>query len=81
MDEVGEETRRLLVLEQQCIRLASEAVQVLFRTGGTSGARSGHPLGNAMLALTVMRTHMGLQLDRTMTNVGRLRLGLDAGFL
>ena len=33
-----------------------------------------------MLALTVMRTHMGLQLDRTMTNVGRLRLGLEAGF-
>ena len=27
VDEVGEETRRLLVLEQQCIRLASEAVQ------------------------------------------------------
>ncbi len=80
VDEVGEETRRLLLLEQQCIRLASEAVHVLFRTGGTSGARTGNPLGNAMLALTVMRTHMGLQLDRTMTNVGRLRLGLDAGF-
>jgi hypothetical protein len=68
-----------MVLQQQCIRLASEAVHLLFRTGGTSGARTGNPLGNAMLALTVMRTHMGLQLDRTMTNVGRLRLGLDGG--
>jgi len=79
VDELGEETRRLMVLEQQCIRLASEAVHVLFRTGGTSGARVGNPIGNAMLALTVMRTHMGLQLDRTMTNVGRLRLGHEAG--
>jgi 3-hydroxy-9,10-secoandrosta-1,3,5(10)-triene-9,17-dione monooxygenase len=79
VDELGEETRRLMVLEQQCIRLATEAVHLLFRTGGTSGARTGNPLGNAMLALTVMRTHMGLQLDRTMTNVGRLRMGLDGG--
>ena len=79
VDELGEETRRLMVLQQQCIRLTSEAVHVLFRTGGTSGARVGNPLGNAMLALTVMRTHMGLQLDRTMTNVGRLRIGLDGG--
>jgi 3-hydroxy-9,10-secoandrosta-1,3,5(10)-triene-9,17-dione monooxygenase len=78
--EAGEETRRMMLVEQQCIRLASEAVHVLFRTGGTSGARAGNPLGNAMLALTVMRTHMGLQLDRTMTNVGRLRLGLEPGF-
>jgi 3-hydroxy-9,10-secoandrosta-1,3,5(10)-triene-9,17-dione monooxygenase len=78
-DEVGEETRRLLLLEQQCIRLASEAVDLLFRTGGTSGARTGSPLGNAMLALTVMCTHMGLQWDRTMTNVGRLRLGQEPG--
>ena len=34
-----------------------------------------------MLALTVMRTHMGLQLDRTATNVGRLRLGMQPGFV
>ena len=79
VDELGEETRRLMVVEQQCIRLASEAVHLIFRTGGTSGARTGNPIGNAMLALTMMRTHMGLQLDRTMTNVGRLRLGHEAG--
>jgi 3-hydroxy-9,10-secoandrosta-1,3,5(10)-triene-9,17-dione monooxygenase len=81
IDENGEETRRLLLLEQQCIRLALEAVELLFRTGGSSGARTGSPLANAMLALTVMCTHMGLQWDRTMTNVGRLRLGQEAGFV
>jgi 3-hydroxy-9,10-secoandrosta-1,3,5(10)-triene-9,17-dione monooxygenase len=79
-DEDGEETRRLILLEQQCIRLAGEAVDLLFRTGGTSGARNGSPMANAMLALTVLRTHMGLQWDRTMTNVGRIRLGQTPGF-
>jgi 3-hydroxy-9,10-secoandrosta-1,3,5(10)-triene-9,17-dione monooxygenase len=81
VDQDGEETRRLLLLEQQCIRLAGEAVDLLFRTGGTSSSKVGNPIGNAMLALTVMRTHMGLQWDRTMTNVGRLRLGVPAGFV
>ena len=80
-DENGEETRRLLVLQQQCIRLAGEAVDLVFRTGGTRGARSGSPIANAMLALTVMRTHTGLQWPRTTTNLGRQRLGREAGFV
>jgi 3-hydroxy-9,10-secoandrosta-1,3,5(10)-triene-9,17-dione monooxygenase len=80
-DENGEENRRLLVLQQQCIRLAGEAVDLLFRTGGTSGARTGSPIANAMLALTVMRTHTGLQWDRTTTNLGRQRLGREPGFV
>jgi 3-hydroxy-9,10-secoandrosta-1,3,5(10)-triene-9,17-dione monooxygenase len=81
VDENGEETRRLLALQQQCIRLAGEAVDLVFRTGGTSGARKGSPISNAMLALTVMRTHNGLQWNRTATNLGRLRLGREPGFV
>ncbi|MEA2179786.1 MAG: 3-hydroxy-9,10-secoandrosta,3,5(10)-triene-9,17-dione monooxygenase [Solirubrobacteraceae bacterium] len=81
VDENGEETRRLLVLQQQSVRMACEAVDLLFRTGGTSSARRGHPLGNAMVALQIMRTHMGLQWDRTFPNLGSLRLGQEAGFV
>jgi 3-hydroxy-9,10-secoandrosta-1,3,5(10)-triene-9,17-dione monooxygenase len=80
-EENGEETRRLLVLQQQCIRLAGEAVDLVFRTAGTSGARRGSPISNAMLALTVMRTHNGLQWSRTATNLGRQRLGHEPGFV
>ncbi len=80
VDQTGEESRRLLLLEQQCVRLAGEAVDLLFRTGGTSGGQIGSPMANAMLALSVMRTHMGLQWDRTMENVALLRLGLPPGF-
>jgi 3-hydroxy-9,10-secoandrosta-1,3,5(10)-triene-9,17-dione monooxygenase len=81
VDDNGEETRRVLLLQQNCIRLCDEAVELVFRTGGTSSARRGHPIGNARLALAVMRTHMGLQLDRTATNLGRQRLGREAGFV
>ena len=80
-NENGEESRRVLLLQEQCIRLAGEAVDLLFRTGGTSGARRGSPMANAMLALTVMRTHNGLQWDRTATNLGRLRMGMEPGFV
>jgi len=81
VDENSEESRRLLLLEQQAVRLGGEAVDLMFRTCGTSGAKVNSVLGNAMLALTTMRTHMGLQWDRTMENVARLRLGLAPGFL
>ena len=81
VDENGEESRRLLLLEQQAVRLAGESVDLLLRTSGTSGAKANSALGNAMLSLVVMRTHMGLQWDRTMENVARLRLGLAPGFL
>jgi 3-hydroxy-9,10-secoandrosta-1,3,5(10)-triene-9,17-dione monooxygenase len=81
VDENDEESRRLLLLEQQAVRLAGESVDLLFRTSGTSGAKADSALGNAMLSLAVMRTHTGLQSDRTMENVARLRLGLAPGFL
>lgn len=81
VDEGGEEARRILLIEQQVVSIAGEVVELLFRTSGTSGARVGSPLANALMAVSVMRTHMGLQGDRTMENVGRLRLGLQPGFL
>lgn len=81
VDENSEETRRMFLLEQQTVRLSGEAVDLMFRTCGTSGAKANSVLGNAMLSLTTMRTHMGLQWDRTMENVARLRLGLAPGFL
>jgi 3-hydroxy-9,10-secoandrosta-1,3,5(10)-triene-9,17-dione monooxygenase len=81
VDENDEESRRLLLLEQQAVRLSGEAVDLLFRTSGTSGAKTHSALGKALLSLAVMRKHTGLQRDRTMENVARLRLGLAPGFL
>lgn len=68
--------RRLILIEQQVIRLAWDAVELMFRTSGTSAATKSSPLGRALRNLAVIRTHVTLQSDHTATNAGRLHFGL-----
>jgi 3-hydroxy-9,10-secoandrosta-1,3,5(10)-triene-9,17-dione monooxygenase len=68
--------RRLILVEQHVIRLAWDAVELMFRTSGTSAAAKSSPLGRALRNLAVIRTHVTLQLDHTATNAGRLHFGL-----
>ena len=72
-----EKDQRLLLIELQCIRLASEAVDLIYRTVGTSdAARQGQPIGRIFRDLAVINTHPALQLDRTAINAARTRFGL-----
>jgi len=73
-----EEERRLLMIEQQCVRLAWEAVELLFRTAGSSSAAASAPLGRYFRNLAVIRTHITLQIDRTAVNAARLHFGMPA---
>jgi len=68
--------RRLILMEQHVIRLAWDAVELMFRTSGTSAAAKWSPLGRALRNLAVIRTHVTLQLDHTARNAGRLHFGL-----
>jgi 3-hydroxy-9,10-secoandrosta-1,3,5(10)-triene-9,17-dione monooxygenase len=68
--------RRLILIEQQVIRLAWDAVELMFRTSGTSAAAKSSPLGRALRNLAVIRTHVTLQTDHTAANAGRLHFGL-----
>lgn len=70
-----EQERRFILVEQQVIRLAWEAVELMFRTSGTSAAAKSSPLGRALRNLAVIRTHVTLQGDHTSTNAGRLHFG------
>jgi len=71
--------RRLILVEQQCVRLAWEATELLFRTAGTSAsAKEGAMLGRFFRNLAVIRTHITLQHDRTAVTAARLRFGLSA---
>jgi 3-hydroxy-9,10-secoandrosta-1,3,5(10)-triene-9,17-dione monooxygenase len=70
--------RRLILMEQHVIRLAWDAVELMFRTSGTSAAAKSSPLGRALRNLAVIRTHVTLQLDHTAGNAGRLHFGLPA---
>src|SRR6202522_719751 len=68
--------RRLILIEQHVIRLAWDAVELMFRTSGTSAAGKSSPLGRALRNLAVIRTHVTLQLDHTATTAGRLHFSL-----
>lgn len=68
--------RRLILIEQQVIHMAWDAVELMFRTSGTSAAAKSSPLGRALRNLAVIRTHVTLQTDHTSTNAGRLHFGL-----
>ena len=68
--------RRLILMEQHVIRLVWDAVELMFRTSGTSAAAKSSPLGRTLRNLAVIRTHVTLQLDHTATNAGRLHFGL-----
>ncbi len=69
--------RRLILMEQHVIRLVWDAVELMFRTSGTSAASKSSPLGRALRNLAVIRTHVTLQLDHTAANAGRLHFGLS----
>jgi 3-hydroxy-9,10-secoandrosta-1,3,5(10)-triene-9,17-dione monooxygenase len=71
-----ERERRLILMEQHVIRLAWDAVELMFRTSGTSAAAKSSPIGRTLRNLAVIRTHVTLQLDHTATNAGRLHFGL-----
>ena len=68
--------RRMQMVEQQCIHLAWEAVDILFRTAGTSSAKKGADLGRHWRNLGVIRGHLAHQSDTSATNYGRVHFGL-----
>jgi 3-hydroxy-9,10-secoandrosta-1,3,5(10)-triene-9,17-dione monooxygenase len=80
--EVGDEAqRRLLMICQQVVELCAEAVDVIFRTAGTTATRKGEAVERCFRDVNMIRTHVTMQFDRTFENVGQLRLGLPpAGF-
>lgn len=59
---------RLKLVEQQCVQLAWEAVDLIYRTAGTSAsAKQGTYLGRIFRNLAVLRTHPVLQLETAST--------------
>jgi 3-hydroxy-9,10-secoandrosta-1,3,5(10)-triene-9,17-dione monooxygenase len=70
------EVRRIHRAGLQCLELAWQAVDLMFRTGGSSSAASQAPLGHYFRGLAVIRTHIGMQHDHVSGNVARLHFGL-----
>ena len=70
---------RLTLIEQQCVRLAWEAMEVIFRTAGTSAsAKQGAAIGRIFRNMAVINTHPALQLDRTAVAAAKARFKTDS---
>lgn len=69
--------QRLTLIVQRCTELAWEAIELIYRTAGTSAsAKNGMPIGRFMRNVAVLRTHPVLQYDQTAVNAARTRFGL-----
>jgi 3-hydroxy-9,10-secoandrosta-1,3,5(10)-triene-9,17-dione monooxygenase len=54
---------QLKLLEQHATRLAADAVDLMFRTAGTTATRSGSPLQRSFRDMAMIRTHRAAQID------------------
>ena len=59
----------------QCGRLAWQAVDLMFATGGTTAARTGSRLQRCFRDASMFRTHIGAQYDVIHASTGRALLG------
>ena len=71
--------RRLLMICQQIVELSTEAVDIVFRSAGTSATRKGESVERCFRDVNMIRTHVSMQFERTWENVGQMRLGLPPG--
>jgi 3-hydroxy-9,10-secoandrosta-1,3,5(10)-triene-9,17-dione monooxygenase len=69
--------QRLSLVGLQSIHLAWEALELIFRTAGTTASvRHGQPIGRFFRNIAAIRTHPILQLDRNMMIAARTKLSI-----
>jgi len=69
--------QRLSLIGLQAINLAWEALELIFRTAGTTASvKHGQPIGRFFRNIAAIRTHPILQLERGMMGAARTRLGV-----
>jgi 3-hydroxy-9,10-secoandrosta-1,3,5(10)-triene-9,17-dione monooxygenase len=65
---------QLKVLEQQATLMAADAVDLMFRTAGTSATRTGSALQRAFRDMAMIRTHRAAQIDSGAQEFGQAML-------
>lgn len=63
----------LVLIAQRCVGMAWEAVDLIYRTAGTTAsAKLGQPIGRIQRNLSVLRTHPVLQFEQTQRTMAKL---------
>ena len=55
--------------------MAAEAVEILFRSGGSAAAKRDEPLQRYMRDVQMYRTHVAAQYDTNAMRIGAMHLG------
>ncbi len=63
--------RQLQLLEQYATKLSADAVDIMFRTAGTSATRLQSPLQRSFRDMAMIRTHFAAQYERGAQDFGR----------
>jgi 3-hydroxy-9,10-secoandrosta-1,3,5(10)-triene-9,17-dione monooxygenase len=74
-----EEDLQLVASLQHAGRLAWEAIELMFRTSGSSAARDGERMQRYYRDASIYRGHLSSQFERTAHYLGMVHLGLDPG--
>ncbi len=73
-NEIGQ---RIVQVEQQCCKLAGDAVNLMFRTAGSSEAKPGETMQRYFRDMSTLLTHVSLTHDRTFEMISKVHFGLD----
>jgi 3-hydroxy-9,10-secoandrosta-1,3,5(10)-triene-9,17-dione monooxygenase len=71
-----ERSQSIVLVEQQCTRLAGEAVELLFYSAGSSAAGPDSALQRSYRDMATLRTHITLQFDPSYEAFARTHLGI-----
>lgn len=74
-----ERDQQLQLLEQYATKLAGDAVDLMFRTSGTSSAQEGSPLQRYFRDMSVINTHIAAQHERGAEGLGRVHFTGELG--
>jgi 3-hydroxy-9,10-secoandrosta-1,3,5(10)-triene-9,17-dione monooxygenase len=74
-----EEDLQLVTSCQQSGRLSWEAIELMFRTSGSTAAKDGEKMQRYYRDASIYRGHLSSQFERTAHYLGLVHLGLDPG--
>jgi 3-hydroxy-9,10-secoandrosta-1,3,5(10)-triene-9,17-dione monooxygenase len=73
-----EMSQRIVLVEQQCCRIAGEAMDLMFRMAGSSQVKPGMPMQRYLRDMMTLLTHTTMAWDRNAEQVSKTHFGLDA---
>lgn len=73
----SEKSARIVLVEQQCCRLAGDAVNLMFRMSGSSQIKPGMPMQRYFRDISTLMTHTTMAFDRNYEQVTKMHYGYD----